>query len=73
MSSNKQHCILLNYTQALLHQSSSICVLFISVMQSVNRTQFQNITFLLLLFTAIPAAAMFETAIVLLTSIYASQ
>ena len=42
-------------------------------MQSVNRTQFLNITFLLLLFTAAPAAAMFETAIVLLTSIYASQ
>ena len=49
--------------------ASSICVLFI---QSVKRTQFFNITFLLVLFTAAPATAVLETVIVPLTNMYAS-
>ena len=41
-------------------------------MQSVNGAQLLNIHFLLVLFTAAPAAAAFGTVIVSLTSIYAS-
>ena len=52
--------------------ASSICVLFISVVQSVKRTQFFNITFLLVLFTAAPATAVLGTVIVPLTNMYAS-
>ena len=44
----------------------SICVLLILFIQLVNGAQFLNITFLLVLFTAAPAAA------VLLTKIHAS-
>ena len=51
---------------------SSICILFISVMQSVNRAQFLNITFLFVSFTAAPAAAVFGTVMVPWTSMYAS-
>ena len=40
-------------------------------MQSVNGEQLLNITFLLVLFTAAPAAFVFTTAIVLLASMYA--
>ena len=39
-------------------------------MQSVNGAQFLNNTFLLILFIAAPAAAVFGTAIVLLASMY---
>ena len=38
-------------------------------MQSVNGRQFLNTTFLMLLFAALTAAAVFETGIVHLTSI----
>ena len=41
-------------------------------MQLVNKAQFLNITFLLALFAAAPAAAVFAIVIVPLTSIYAS-
>ena len=41
-------------------------------MQSENGLQFLNTTLLLVLFTAAPAAAVFGTVIVPLTSIYAS-
>ena len=52
---------------------SSICILFISVMQSVNRAQFLNITFLFVSFTAASAAAaVFATVMVPWTSMYAS-
>ena len=37
-------------------------------MQSVNRAQFLNITFLLVLVTAAPSAGVFETVTVSLTS-----
>ena len=48
----------------------SICVLFISLMQSVNRPQFSIIIFFLLfVFAAVPV---FVTVIVPLTSTYAS-
>ena len=49
-----------------------ICVLLISLIQLVNGAQFLNITFLLVLFTAAPAAAVLLTPIVPLTRIYAS-
>ena len=42
-------------------------------MQLVNGAQFLDITFLLLLLTAVPAAVVFGTVTVPLTSIYASQ
>ena len=48
----------------------SICVLFISLMQSVNRAQFLNTTSLSLLFGFAPTRSV--TDIVSLTSIYAS-
>ena len=41
-------------------------------MQSLNGTQFLSVTFLLVLFAAAPAAAVFRTVIVLLTSMHAS-
>ena len=50
----------------------SICVLLISLMQLVNGAKFLNITFLLVLFAAAPAAAVLLTVIVPLTRIYAS-
>ena len=49
-----------------------ICVLLISLIELVNGAQFLNITFLLVLFTAAPAAAVLITPIVPLTRIYAS-
>ena len=39
-------------------------------MQSLNEAQFLNITFLLILFTAAPAAALFGTVIVPLKSMH---
>ena len=50
----------------------STCVLLISLIHLVNGAQFLNITFLLVLFTAAPAAAVLLTLIVPLTRIYAS-
>ena len=50
----------------------SICVLLISLIQLVNGAQFLNITFILVLFAAAPAAAVLVTLIVPLTRIYAS-
>ena len=50
----------------------SACVLFISLMQSVNGAQFLNMTFLLVLFAAAPATELPATDIVPLKSIYAS-
>ena len=50
----------------------SICVLLISLTQLVNGAPFLNITFLLALFAAAPAAAVLLTVIVPLTSMYAS-
>ena len=41
-------------------------------MQSVKGARFSNITFLFVLFTATPAAAVFATVTVPLTSMYAS-
>ena len=41
-------------------------------MQSLKGMQFLNITFLFVSFTAAPAATVFETVIVPLTSMYAS-
>ena len=68
MSSNKHRYILLNYAYALLYQIFEhhllvYCLLFIWIMQSVNGAQFLNITFLLVLFTAAPAAVVFGTVI----------
>ena len=45
-------------------------VLFISLTQSINEAQFLNITFLLLIFAAALAPAVFATDIVPLTGIY---
>ena len=42
-------------------------------MQSVKGAEFLYITFLLVLFTAAPAAAVFETVMVPLTRMYASH
>ena len=42
----------------------STCELFVSFMESVNGVQFLNIKFLLLLFAAAPAPAVFATDIV---------
>ena len=41
-------------------------------MQSINGAKFLNFTFLLVLFTAAPVAAVFGTVTVPLTSMYAS-
>ena len=49
----------------------SICVLFISLMQSVNGTQFLNTTFFFLLFGA-ASVPVFETVIVHVAAMYAS-
>ena len=50
----------------------STCILFISLMQSVNGAQFVNIMFLSILFAAANVAAVFSTVIVPLTHMYAS-
>ena len=42
----------------------SICVLFILLIAEINGAQFQNITFLLVLFVSAPPAAVFLTVIV---------
>ena len=55
-----------------MRSASSTRVLFISVLQLVNGAHFLNITFLLVLFTAGPAAAVFGTVMVTLTSTYTS-
>ena len=52
--------------------ASCTCVLFISVMYSVNEAQIFKYYFALILFTATPLTAVFGTAIVPLTSMYAS-
>ena len=57
---------------ASIFYATSICVLSISVMQSVKGARFPSITFLFVLFTAAPAAAVFGTVTVPLTSMYAS-
>ena len=44
-----------------MYSASSICVLFILLMQLVNGAQFLNITFLLVLFAAAPAPAVLLT------------
>ena len=54
--------IILNYTLALLNQYHEYCLLFILLMQLVNKAQFLNITFLLAFFGA--AAAASATAII---------
>ena len=48
------------------------CVLFVSLMKSVNGAHFSNIIYLLTLFTAAPSTAVFALDIVPLTSTYAS-
>ena len=48
----------------------SICVLFISLMQLVNRAQFLIYLYFLYIFAAAPATAVFGTVIVALTGIY---
>ena len=73
---NNYHCILLNYTLALLHQYTEhhlFMYCFFLPMQLVNGTQFLNIIFSLALFAACPAAAVFRIVLVPLTSIYAKQ
>ena len=55
-----------------MYLALSICVLFILLMQLVNGAQFLNITFLLVLLAATPAAAVLSTVIFRLTRIYAS-
>ena len=55
-----------------MYSALSICSLFILLMQLVNGVQLLNITFLLVLFGAAPAAALLLTVIFPLTSIYAS-
>ena len=49
----------------------SICVLFISLMELVNKAQFLAVIFFLL-FAATPAAVVLRTVIVVLKSIYES-
>ena len=48
----------------------STCIMFISLMQSVNGTDYSNITFLLPLFATVAVAVVFETDIVPLTSMH---
>ena len=55
-----------------MYSALSIWVLFILLMQLVNGAQFLNITFLFVLSAALPAPAVLFTAILPLTSIYAS-
>ena len=50
----------------------STCVLFVSLMQSVNGAHFLNIVFLLVLFAAAGATDLFATVIVPFISIYSS-
>ena len=53
-----------------MYSALSIWVLFILLMQLVNGAQFLNITFLLVLFAAAPAATVLLTVIFPLTNIY---
>ena len=55
-----------------MYSALSICVLFILLMQLVKGHNFLNITFLLVLFAAAPAAEVLLTVTFPLTSIYAS-
>ena len=69
--------IVLHYLELvkLLSSMSSglfTCVLFVSLMKSVNGAHFSNIIYLLTLFTAAPSTAVFALDIVPLTSTYAS-
>ena len=57
---------------AVLHQLFEHHLQVYSIMQSVKGAQILNITFLFVLFTAVPAAAVFVTVIVALASMYAS-
>ena len=50
----------------------SACVLFISLMQSVNGVRFLNISFIFVLFASASVSVVFATDITPLTSIYAS-
>ena len=52
--------------------ASFTCVLIISLEQLVNGAQLLNITFLVVLFTAAPASAVFGAFVVPLTCTYAS-
>ena len=47
-----------------MYLALSICVLFISLMQSVNGAEFLNTTCILVLFTAAPSAEVSFTAII---------
>ena len=55
-----------------MYLALSICVLFISPMQSVNRATILNITSSLLFFGSAASGGTSATAIVPLTSIYSS-
>ena len=55
-----------------IHLALSTSVLFMSFIQSLNATQFLNITFLFVLLASAPAAAVLLNYIFPLTSIYAS-
>ena len=55
-----------------MYSTLSIWVLFILLMELVNGEQFLNITFLIVLFTAAPSAAVLLAYIFPLTSTYAS-
>ena len=48
-----------------MYSASSICLLFILLMQVVNGAQFLSITFLLVLFAAAPASVVLSTVIFL--------
>ena len=48
-----------------MYSALSICILFTLLMQLVNEAQFLNITFLLVLFAAAPAAAILLTVMIL--------
>ena len=68
---NNYNYIILNYTKTTTSISLvvSTTVLFTSLMQSVKGAPFLNINFLLALFAAAPAEAVFGTVTVSLTSI----
>ena len=55
---------------ASMSSVSYICVLSISLMESVNGAKFLNITFLFALFVAVTAVEVFATVIILLRSMY---
>ena len=55
-----------------ISSSPFTCVLFISVRQLLNGAEFPNTTFLLVLFTAAPWAAVFGSVMAPLASMYAS-